>query len=357
MLPFLPLLFARRGLGPVEIGWVMMVVPVSGVLVPPIWGALADFYKSRVLLLRVACLGCAVSVLLLWPEWGLLGALLGMSVLCLFRASLTPLIDALAYAQLKDKRTYPKVRLWGSIGFIVFVTLVGRMEASDRPTILLGVPAVAYAISALTTLRFSSVQAASSSGRGFGELRRLSPVLIFLCLGNLSYYAGHAVLDGFFALHARALGHSEAFIGRAWAIGVVAETGIMFVAPRLQARFQKLPWLALCGGVAALRWYGLSVVQTEVGVLAVQTLHGVTFGLWYISMVAAVQSRAPEALRTSVQSIAQASLGAGAAGGFLIAGPIFERFGGAAAFRFACIAAAIAALFYALDHAFVGRKA
>jgi MFS family permease len=89
---------------------------------------------------------------------------------------------------------------------------------------------------------------------------------------------------------------------------------------------------------------GLSANPTWM--LVVAPLHGITFGVWYLSGVKFVQTQAPEALRASVQGIAHAAIGVGTVLGYLVAGQVFDRFGGGASFLAAAVAAMLAGLVY-----------
>lgn len=95
-----------------------------------------------------------------------------------------------------------------------------------------------------------------------------------------------------------------------------------------------------------LRWLLLSVLESELAVLASQTLHALTFGLWYLALVRYIQVRAPEAARTTVQSVLQAVNGAGMMLGYVVSGELFERGGGQDVFRFAACAAGLGGGFY-----------
>jgi hypothetical protein len=123
---------------------------------------------------------------------------------------------------------------------------------------------------------------------------------------------------------------------------------VMLAAPSLLPRFRPSRLLTVCGVVAAGRWWSLSRITARVPLVALQALHGVTFGLWYLSLVSYVQDRAPERLRASFQAVAQATMGLGTVAGYLGGGRIFERAGGATLYRCSTLAALAATLLYGL---------
>ncbi|MEQ8984509.1 MAG: MFS transporter, partial [Deltaproteobacteria bacterium] len=100
LLPFLPLVFETRGFDSYAISTVMLLLPLSNMFVPPLWGLLADAFNARVAAIRATGIGCAVGTLLLLPDLGLPFAVLGMATYCFFRAPIIPLADSATYAAL-----------------------------------------------------------------------------------------------------------------------------------------------------------------------------------------------------------------------------------------------------------------
>ena len=86
--------------------------------------------------------------------------------------------------------------------------------------------------------------------------------------------------------------------------------------------------------------------------MLLQTLHGVTFGAWYLSVVRFIQDRAPERLRTSLQALAMSAIGLGMTAGFLLGGWLFGARG--APYGIAAVLALVALTFYVAS---MGRAA
>lgn len=351
LFPYLPLLLAARGLDDHQISWVMVLVPVTSLVVPPLWGGLADALRARLPLLRLASFACAAAALLLLPDWGLRGGLLGVGLLSFFRAPLTSLADAATYSVMGSaKADFSRVRVWGSVGFVICVLCLGQLGASLHPVLLLGCTAGLYLLSGISLLPLRS-PADRRGARERGVVRQslavLSrrPVLLFL-LGNICYYLGHSTYDAYFGLHVERLGFDDAFIGWAWTIGVGAEIAVMLAAPLFLHRVRGGVLLGLCAAAASTRWGLLSVLTSRWALWALQLLHGVTFGLWYLSMVKFIQTRAPEHLRTSLQSISLSCMGLGMVAGYLVGGRLLDASGGAALYRLAACSAGVAMLLY-----------
>jgi PPP family 3-phenylpropionic acid transporter len=164
---------------------------------------------------------------------------------------------------------------------------------------------------------------------------------------NALYYVAHGAHDVCLALDLRARGHDDAFVGLAWVVAVTSEILLMFLAPRLFARFGGPPFLVLGAAVSVIRWATFPELTSRGALLASQTLHAFTFGTWYLATVKHVQDRAPPEARSSVQAGAQAVLGAGTILGYLAGGAIFEAHGGRVLFRGGALAAALSLVMYA----------
>ncbi len=348
MLPFLPIVLRDRGFDSYAISAVMLLLPLSNLFAPPLWGLLADAFNARVAAIRATGIGCAVGALLLIPDAGLPFAILGMATYCFFRAPIIPLADSATYAALGARSDhYARIRVWGSAGFVVVSGIVGYVEATKTPVLMFGITAAAYACATIAALGL----VAPPPERRPGVLRKAvravrGTTLPALFLGSAFYYVGHGAYDVYFGLHARALGHSDAFVGLAWDVGVTCEIGLMLIAPRLLARRSGASLLVVGAAASIVRWGALSIAESAPAILAAQTLHALTFGLWYVSLVKFVQGKAPDALRSSVQGLAQASMAIGMMGGYLGGAELNERLGGAAVFQLATAAAFVAMIVY-----------
>lgn len=350
LFPYLPLLFASRGLDARQIALAMTLIPLGNLLVPSLWGWLADALRARIPLLRAAAVGCALTVLLLWPAWGFGGTLLAIAALSLFRAPITSLIDAATVDALGGGRAnFSEVRLWGSLGFATFALTLGQLGGSLQPSLLVGVTAGAYLLSALATWPLRAPPLAREHRVIADSLAVVrQPQMLLFLLANAVYYVGHSTYDAYFSLHARAHGLGDAHVGAAWGLGVGVEIAVMLLAPRFIHRYRPGRLLSLAALVAVLRWTGTALVDDGTALVAIQALHGLTFGLWYLALVAFVQVRAPSRLRTSLQSIALSTVAAGTVTGYFVGGQVLHAWGGATLYGLAAGSAALAVLLYLL---------
>ena len=128
--PYLPLWLKDLGFSLLTISLLTSVQAATRMFAPYAWGWLSDHTGERVRLLRwsatVALLVSALLWLPLSPLW------LGVVLFVMFThtSAMMPMAEA-AMAHLVshggqfDARLYGRVRLWGSIGFLVTVFLAG----------------------------------------------------------------------------------------------------------------------------------------------------------------------------------------------------------------------------------------
>lgn len=357
--PFLPLLLAERGLTAEEISWVMVIIPAANLVIPPLWGLIADALRARLALLRIAAIGAAGAMLLFAPAWKLAGSLLAATALSLFRAPLTSLADATAGGVLaRSGGDFGRIRVWGSVGFGLFVFAIGQANPSRHPLVMVVAAAVAYLLSAAATLPLKTPPSPKAGNvlSSVGAILVEPPILALLA-ANAFHYVAHGAYDALFSLHLRGIGFGDGFVGSAWMVGIVAEVLVLLLARRVIARAGGAGLLAACSAVAALRWWLLSVLISGAAILCAQVLHGITFGLWYVALVHTIQKRAPDHLRTSLQSIAFACMGLGTVAGYLVGGVLLAKLGGARLFQMCAACAATASLLYLVSHQRRARSA
>ena len=327
-----------------------MVIPFANVVIPPIWGFAADAYRIRLPLLRLAATGSALTCLLLLTQHGFFATLAVVALFSLFRAPLTSLADAASVASLDGRsHEFSRIRVFGSIGFGLFVATLGWLDATNHPSLLIASTAVVYLLATATTLSLSTPSTVSKTGMS-SDVRRVlgrPSVLVFLAMSAV-YYAGHAIFDVYFGLRMASLGLGDSVVGAGWAIGIASEIMVLLLAPRF-FRFVRMEiWLTVCAVAAALRWLGIAALSCADALLALQSLHGITFGLWYLSLVTFVQTRADENSRTSLQAIALSCTGIGSSFASVLGGNLLSHHGARTPFHMAAVCAGIAAFGYAM---------
>jgi PPP family 3-phenylpropionic acid transporter len=266
-------------------------------------------------------------------------ALLALTMMAFsaLRAPLLSLVDAAAL----ERGNYGRLRLWGSAGFLVAVLLGGWLhDSAGAGHVMVGCSAGLFAAAvAAFALPAPPVEARPRILHEWRKMLSQSRLWLFL-LAVLLVQAAGAVYDGAFSLHLQQLGFDGRFVALAWAVGVGAEVLLMAGSPRLLGWVSPERLLAVGAATATVRWFLLGRVTSKAGILALQPLHAVTFGLSYVAAVHVMRKQGG-ATPTAAQGLYAMVMAMGSISGMTAAGWLLERLGGQGMFT---IASAVALL-------------
>jgi PPP family 3-phenylpropionic acid transporter len=262
-------------------------------------------------------------------------------------AAILPLGEALALAEAKRRDLgYGRVRLWGSLAFILGAVGLGEWLEHAGPDVVLWSIAgtVAATLIACIALPEEPTAAAAPDAGKLGRLVRESGLVGFVAAAGL-IQASHAAYYGFATLHWRAAGHDELVIGALWAGGVVAEVLLFAAAGAVLRRLEPTRLLALAGALTAVRWGLLGLSADLVVLVPAQALHAASFGATHLAAMHYLRDRTPPDLHASAQGF-YAAIGTALPFGLVtpVAGWLYGAAGGGAFFAMAALALAGAAL-------------
>jgi PPP family 3-phenylpropionic acid transporter len=342
-LPFWPVWLEARGLSAGEIGLVIAASfwprVITSLMIPHHADRLGERRRPMALLAAITLIGVALFALAdrFWMFMGL-SLVTGATF-----AAILPLGEALALQEAHEHRiSYGRVRLWGSITFIVAAIAAGRALQQSGPGIVLLLLLVTLGMTVASCLALPERPRPVRPGTPLGLARLVrQPGLVSFVLAAGLIQASHVVYYAFATLHWRAAGHGEAVIGWLWAEGVVAEIMLFAWAGAVLRRLPPLPLLALAGGLTALRWVA-TALSTDLAVLVpAQALHAASFGAVHLATVHFLRDRAPLELQASAQGF-YAAIGGALLSGLLtpFGGWLYGRAGGGAFWAMAAIALA-----------------
>ncbi|HEV2549268.1 MAG TPA: MFS transporter [Stellaceae bacterium] len=344
-LPFWPVWLAARGLGAVEIGAVMALGQGLKTLTTPLAGMLADRSGDRRRTMLALAAAGVVSFAVCLPARGFaaLAVLTALTGACL--SALIPLGDNLALvAALGARLDYGRMRLWGTLAFILATLLSGNALAGrDADVILyLLIGASAVLLVACQLLPRLAVPARAGLQAARGTL--LAPrFLVFLAAGAL-VHVSHSMYYAFGPLHWQALGFSSRTIALLWAEGAAAEIALFFWGAPLVLRCGALGLVVVGGAGGALRWAVNAITQDLALIALAQLLHAPSFAVAHLGAMHFVAGHAPEEHSATAQALYAAVCGVAAGVVVLGAGALYNAVGGGAYFAMSALAAFGAAL-------------
>ncbi|VFB21924.1 major facilitator family transporter [Pseudomonas fragi] len=220
--PFLALYFNHLGFSSARIGELVAIPMLMRCVAPNLWGWLGDYSGQRLLIVRLGALCTLCSFALIFVSQSYAWLALVMALHAFFWHAVLPQFEVITFAHLREQpERYSQIRLWGSIGFILAVVILGRLfewlSLDIYPVALL----VIMAGIVLCSLWVPNAQPSSLGRKQVegGFLKQLfSP-------GVLAFYAcvalmqmSHGPYYTFLTLHLEHLGYSRGVIGLLWAL-------------------------------------------------------------------------------------------------------------------------------------------
>ncbi len=348
MSPYASLYFAHLDFTAFEIAVLMSMFQVTRMIGPFFWGWLADMRRDRLGIMRTT----AVMATLLFPAIffleGFAAFLIWMFVLNIVISSLMPLGEAATVHALQKENAfderYGRLRLWGSMGFIVMVMSAGawfeRFGIEGLPWF--GVVALLIMTVLTWALREPPIEAPLQQAIRFAHVLKNTQVQWFMASHFWMIFA-HAALYVFYSLYLDHLGYSKAVIGIFWMLGVLAEVIFFYYQKHFFARFTSRQLLLAAYLVAALRFALIAYWPVFWVLLFAQLMHAVTFGVHHSASIKMLQIWFHGPLQARGQALySTVSYGIGGTVGGIAAGYVWEHLGAAHVFGVAAISSALA---------------
>jgi PPP family 3-phenylpropionic acid transporter len=291
MAPFWGLYLRSLEFNAFQIGVLMSLLQIMRIFAPNIWGHIADQTGKRVAIVQLAALVCLIAFIgVFWASsfWALFAV---MSLISFFWSASLPLVEATTLSHLgKSTDRYGRIRLWGSVGFILVV--VGLGAALDHASIKL-VPWVVLGLLAGIVLTSRMIPEAEIARHDSVHipirqvLRR--PEVLALFGAAVLMAAAHGPYYTFFTIHLVESGYSKSFAGWLWALGVICEIGVFLIMPKVFARVRVETVLLATLLIAALRFILIGWQADNLPVLLfAQLLHAFTFGAYHAAALSLV---------------------------------------------------------------------
>ena len=235
LVPYWGLFLQRRGFDAVAIGQLMAILMATKIVAPNVWGWLGDHLGHRMVIVRLASLVSLLVFLGMFGAQGFWAITLVMTLYSFFWNASLPQFEAVTFNYLgRQAARYARIRLWGSVGFIVTVVVLGALV--DR----LGTETLLYALSLIFVgIWFSSLSVRDPDPQPhlqdqpslFSILRR--PAILAFFGAVFLMQMSHGPYYAFYSIYMEDHGYSKTLIGQLWALGVLAEVGVFLVMHRL----------------------------------------------------------------------------------------------------------------------------
>lgn len=343
--PYWSLYLQSRGMTVTAISVMMSLWYATRVVAPSTWTSLAAVSPRPI---RWLWLGCVLTVLafcgflLPQPQWTLYAVMIAF---CFFYNAVMPQFESITLTHLgSDSHRYGLIRVWGSFGFIVVVTLFGwlieRHGARQLPWLMLPL-LILMTASAFSNRYARDIHKPSGDGNGFWQIVRKPAVLAFFIAAFLEQLSFGPYYT-FFSVYMDHHGYATSTLGLLWMVGVVFEVAVFFLIGGFFRRWDA-SWLILIALLSStVRWSITAFFPHHLGImLAAQSAHALGFAAFFAASMQLLARHFPGQLNGHGQGLFYGfSSGLGGVLGALIAGQLWRFDNG----KFAFLAGACFAL-------------
>jgi PPP family 3-phenylpropionic acid transporter len=290
------------------------------------------------LIIRIAGILALLSFSLVFVSQQLWWLAFSMVLFSFFWNATLPQFEAITLNHLgNDVHRYSMIRLWGSLGFIFIVVLIGdllqRYEVDLIPIVVL-ITFICISLASFIVPEKLNVPHVDHSP--IWHVIKQPKVLAFLAVCFLML-CSHGPYYTFYTIYLQEQGYSPHMIGILWAVGVLAEVIIFLLMSRLLPVFGARKLLLVTLLLTTLRWLIIGFFVNDLSMLFLaQFIHAFSFGVFHSVGISLVHEYFTGSHQGRGQALySSTSYGAGVAVGSLISGLVWDQWGATVLFVFA----------------------
>ncbi len=346
LLPYWSLYLKSLDFSNAEIGELVAILVATKIVAPNVWGWIADHRGKRMKIVRLASLLSCITFAGIFLSQSYLAIALVMIGFGFFWNASLPQFEATTMNYLGGGTdAYTRIRVWGSVGFIVAVVVLGMVfdhyGVSSLPLILIFMMVGIWLVS--ETVPEEAAGHLHIEHTPIADVLKRAPVVaLLLCCFLIQM--GHGPYYTFFSIFLEDHGYNRSLIGQLWALGVVAEVAVFIVMHRMipAVGLKNLLLLSLIRAVVRWLMIGWGVDSLMVLLLA-QCLHAATFGIYHAVAIQLIHRYFTGKNQGRGQALySSLSFGAGGAAGTLLSGYAWDGIGAEYTFTAAALVCVVA---------------
>jgi len=356
-IPYWSLYLKDFGFNPIEIGELSALLVGTKIIGPILWGWIADHTGKSIGIIRLAAFFSTVIFAgFLWAHDYVGFALITLGFSFFWNAML-PQFEAVTLTHLRNAaHRYSRIRLWGSIGFIVAVLIIGAILEHYPVTLLPFIIATLLLLNAGITFVTPEAKSISLDKAAHGILKiiKMPEVLAFMAV-NVLLQMAHAPYYVFYSIYLKHAQYSAMVTGLLWALGVLAEIVLFIYMRNLLKHCSLRAILLLSLALATARWLMIGWGSEYLWVLIVaQLFHAATFGGTHVVAMYLLQRYFGEQHQGKGQALyTSLCFGLGGVLGSLYSGYYWDLLGSQLVFS---MAAACCGLAFIIAYVWVARE-
>ncbi|WP_410511820.1 MFS transporter [Paenibacillus sp. BR2-3] len=351
---YFPLFYTHLGFSSSQVGFLYSLGPLISILSNLFWSMISDRLGTIKKIMIILLSGQLISAMLLSRATEFSSVIFILSVFYFFYYPVFPLADTMAIktAQ-RHGRNFISIRVFGSLGYAFFALTVGYVLRALGSSWSMTLCIIIVITALIITWRLQDVQNATPDaqsdgtasandapkrkGNGLREILLKKEVLwFFSCVFILAL--GHRMNEAFLTVSLKEMGAGEELIGWALLASALSEIPVFFALSKYGDKFKELPLLAFASLMYAVRFLLMARADDPGAVVAIQAMHSVTFGIYYVTAVRYITRIIPDHLRATGLAIFTVvwSSAAGLLSG-TFGGMIFEESGRSIFYRVAMV--------------------
>lgn len=333
--PYLSVFLDGQGFSSRQVGETLAFITATKIVAPSLWATLADKTGKPLLIIRLGALLALLSFCLLYwlslpwvnAYWLAQGSdslywqiTFCLALFMLFWTAILPQLEVHTLNSLKQSsKIYARVRLWGSLGFIVLAVITGEAISALGYQVFTNLGVITLTLLFISTLllrprkQVNLIEGKTTEDKiAKDKIKMPSPIfnkLIegrFICffVAGLLLQISFAPYYGFFALFLRDLHYSGLAVGLFISLGVVTEVVAFIYMGSLFKRFSLNDLLIFSLGITALRWFLMPVVaESFIGLGIIQLSHAASFAIYHSASMKFISSHFTKTQQSRGQGI------------------------------------------------------
>ncbi len=354
--PFITVFLMEWGVDTVSIGLILAVNAAVMVLAQIFWGIAADKVGSvkRVFQFNLLIASLLIfSITFVRTTWLMI---LLFPLTTFFLGPLMPLIDNWLSRILRDRTdtNFGKSRLWGSIGFAVMVTFLGRMVESGHGALPFRIYGLVGMVTLVLISKIPDVEPEHKEGGHsflvhFGQLLSNRRYMIFITLSTLVFLAVQPSM-GFLPKLIEAAHAGPAVYGVAMALSALSEIPFFYLGSRMLKKMKPQRLLLLSFLFFAVRLLICAVFRSPGAILVSQLFQGFGYSIFLITSLVYIDDLAQPACRATAFLLGSAAYtGLSGITGNYLGGRLIGSMGIFSLYSLGAMVIAVAALFFTLS--------
>jgi PPP family 3-phenylpropionic acid transporter len=307
---FSALLFKNKGLYESEIGFALALNTCGGIAGLFLWGYLCDRFMTIKKNFIIANFIIWASILSFLFFKTTLPILLMMFVLGFAQVPQPSILDTWLLKKLPgSEEEYGHIRLWASLGFAVFALVFGWLIKNFGFSVMFYGASFFILLTILIAFRMSDAdrerEPGNSLGKSFKKLLTNKEYLFFI---TVCFIIGLAfrTIHLFLPLIIDKVGGNPGDLGLTYFVGLISEIPVLLLSRKLTKKLKSNILIFISVLLFIIHFIILLIAQTSLLVIISMISQGFAFGNYLPSLRLFVYENAPENLRTSAQTIADA---------------------------------------------------